>query len=293
MWSDLRNDSSRHRTGPSRFTGPQQSDIPSRLRAKIAPAMLLAIILWTGASASTQLEDPEYLLNCIRSRATALLSEIPNYTCHEVVDRQYRASGRTALLPVDRVEVDVAFIGNRELFSRPGKQFEDEPLGEMVSGTIATGNFAAHAQNIFSGEPVSFKYAGPCNKDGHKAFRYDFVVAPENSHFLVKSGSAQRIVGYKGSLWADQQTFDLVSLQFKVEHIPSNIGLSYIEGRLHYKPVRIFNSIIPLPLHSDITVTDEERNSSINTTHLEGCRVFAADSQVSYDTPAEDARLQP
>ena len=82
----------------------------------------------------------------------------------------------------------MAFVGDRELFSRPGEaQFAEQPISQIVPhGMIGNDTFGSHEDDVFLGDGPTFKYAGSCKRDGHKTFRYNFRVPLENSRLLVK-----------------------------------------------------------------------------------------------------------
>ena len=242
------------------------------------------------AAESPTAEDPEVLLQRIRSKMATHLAHLPNYTCHEVIDRLVRCTNSGTFEHLDRVELEVAFLGKRELFSRPGEdRFKEQEIHNLVPvGTIGNGVFGAHVDTIFTGHAAEFKYIGPVKKDGHKAFRYDFRVPQENSHFLVRRGSAEGIVGYKGSFWVDTETLDLVWVEIKVDRIPSHIGVSMVEELMQYKLMRIRNSDFLLPRNSQLTTSDKSGNYSLNIISLERCREFTGESAVTYGAPADD-----
>ena len=239
-------------------------------------------------------DDPEMLLGRIRSKMTAVLSQLPNYTCHEVINRFGRPLNSGTLERLDTVELEVAFVGNRELFARSGATgFEETSISKVVStGTIGSGSFGSHAMAVFSGDAATFKYVGPSSKEGHKAFRYDFNVPQEKSHFLVKHNSAEGIVGYKGSFWVDAETLDLIRLELKADHIPSHIGVTMVEDIMRYEPVHIRDSDFLLPYKSELAAIETSGFYYVNIVKLEGCKEFTGESVVRFgapvDTPSAD-----
>jgi hypothetical protein len=252
----------------------------------------LAMFLFpAGARASDpQTEEPEGLLQRIRSRTAAQLSQLPNYTCHQVVDRLFKRPSDGSLNRMDRVEVEVAFIGNRELFGRPGdSRIEEESITSIVrSGTIGNGAFGSNAYAIFFGEEAEFKYGGQHKKEGQTTLRYDFQVSQEKSHFLLRHDSVQGMVGYKGSFWVNAETLDLVRLELKVDHIPSYLGVRYVQEAMRYTKVRIRDSEFLLPNHSEMAAMDASGFYTLNMISLEACREFTGQSVVTFGKPIDD-----
>jgi hypothetical protein len=60
------------------------------------------------------------------------------------------------------VQLEVAFVGDRELFSRAGEaRFEERPIHQMVpGGMIGNDAFGSHDDNVFSGDAAKFQYMG-------------------------------------------------------------------------------------------------------------------------------------
>ncbi|HLH42567.1 MAG TPA: hypothetical protein VKV74_06255 [Bryobacteraceae bacterium] len=258
------------------------------LRGAIGFAILAAALHALGADLAG-VDDPDALLGRIRARIAEHLAQLPNYTCHEVIDRFGRPLNSPSLYRQDRVELEVAFVGHRELFARPGaSSFEEESISKMVStGTIGNGVFGVHAEAIFIGDAATFKFRGPDHKDGHRSFRYDFEVPQEKSHFLVRHNSTEGIIGYKGSFWVDADTLDLLELKLKADHMPSYLGLSLVEETMHYKQVRIRDTDFLLPSKAEHAVIEQPGFYYLNVISLEGCREFTGESKVTFGEPGE------
>jgi hypothetical protein len=252
---------------------------------------------WTSASAAEvrDNEDPVVLLQRIRSKIAEHLSRLSNYTCHVAIARLERAVNSSRLGALDSVELEVAFVGDRELFSRPGEvRFAEQPINQIVPhGMIGNDTFGSHDDDVFLGDGPTFKYAGSCKRDGHKTYRYDFRVPLENSRLSVKHGaSADAMVAYQGSFWVDTETLDMVRLTWKTDHIPPSVGITSIEKSMQYKLVHVGNSDFVLPLHSELTSFDQEGNYRWNTITLKHCQEFSGGSTVTYGAPVDDAAAQ-
>ena len=232
-------------------------------------------------------EDPEALFQRIRSRLSDHLSQMPNYTCHESIHRMVGVRGSWQF--ADTVELEVAFVGDQELFSRPGEnRFGAQPVEQIVrGGTIGNSVLGSHIDNIFARNEVEFQYAGRGKKDGHHTFRFNLHVPIEKSRFRVRHEGAEGMAGYDGSIWVDAETLDPVRVEFRVNRIPPHVGVRLIEESLHYKNVKIGNSQFALPDHSELAATDDLGNSSLNLVKLDRCREFAADSVVRYGSPSQ------
>jgi hypothetical protein len=256
----------------------------------------LSLVPWTSLFAADfpAVEDPELLLQRIRTRITAHLSQLHNYTCHAVIDRVVRSANTGNFDHQDRVDLEVAFVGDRELFSPAGEaRFKEQPIHQIVPpGMIGNDAFGSHDDDVFAGNAATFSYAGSCKKDGHKTFRYNFRVPRESKLLLLKQNdSAEAAVGYQGSFYVDAETLDMVRLEWKTDSIPPEVGLSRVEKSMRYKVVRIGNSNFSLPSHSELSSVDQKGNYHLNTTTLERCLEFTGDSIVTYGTPTDGASV--
>ena len=233
-------------------------------------------------------DDSGAILQKIRDKVAEHLSRLPNYTCHEKVDRLIRPMNSSGGLH-DQVVLEVAFVGRQELFARQGEStFQEPSISKVVPyGTIGSGAFGAHIDSVFSGDTASFDYAGTTKKDGHKTVRYDFQVPLEKSRFVVKHNTVQGVVPYQGSLWADLDSFELVRLEIKADHIPPLIGVRIVKEVLRYSPVRIRDSDVLLPLHSELEVSDSSGTFSMNDVTLQQCREYTGESTITFGSPLD------
>ena len=235
-------------------------------------------------AAGPQIDEPEGLLQRIRTKTVAQLSQLLNYTCHQVVDRWARTARSGSLNYQDQVEFEVAFIGNKELFGRPGEARigEDSVSNIVRTGAIGNGAFGSGAYAIFFGEEAEFTYIGQSEKYRQMTFRYDFKVPQKKSHFLLKRNSTQGFVAYEGSFWVNAETLDLVRLELRADQIPPHLGVRFATESMHYTKMRIRDTEFLLPLDSEMAAEDELGTYSRNMIHLERCREFTGQSVVIF-----------
>jgi hypothetical protein len=250
----------------------------------VALATKLAVLFLSGAALAEQHEE---LFQQIKTHMSEHLSKLPNYTCHETIERTLRIGSDWRHL--DTVELEVAFVGQKEIFAQPGQEkFDEQSVERLVKGgTIGNNALGSHIDLIFTQDVAEFRYAGACKKDGRKAIRYDLRVPIEKSRFLVRHDGAVSVAGYEGSVWVDAETLDPVRVDFKVNQIPSSLGVRLIEESLHYKKRTIGNSEFDLPDHSELAATDEKGNYSLNIIKIDRCREFTGDSVIKYGEPSQ------
>ncbi len=97
---------------------------------------LVCALLLAAAAGMAQDVAPEVpTVERIRKHVKANLAQIPDYTCLQTIDRQERRPNSIGFQPVDQVRLDVARIGNREVYSWPGEDaFEARSVAELAGG---------------------------------------------------------------------------------------------------------------------------------------------------------------
>ncbi len=156
---------------------------------------------------------PEILhLAAIKSKAKIGLSSLPAYTCSETIDRSERRSSRYDFRKTDELKFEVAEIGGKELFSKPGQRtFGEMPTKELAArGLVVTGMFYHVAETVFGTPVTRFQFAGEKRLKGHKSLQYDLAVASLfASYYLTFNGHGAQC-GFRGSFWADASSLDVV-----------------------------------------------------------------------------------
>jgi hypothetical protein len=253
------------------------------VRIQLRKAGLAALVVCVAGAAG----DSEAQFQRIKEHLTEHLAQLPNYTCHETIQRLVRVGSTWRHL--DTVDLEVAFAGQKELFAKPGSEgFGEESVEKIVSsGTIGNGALGSHIDSLLSQDGAEFKFAGEEKKEGRKTLRYNLLVPQEKSRFRVRHNGAVGMAGYEGSLWVDAETFDPVRVDFKVNRIPSALGVRLIEESMHYRKLTIGNSEFDLPDRSELAATDDMGTYSLNMVKLEHCREFTSDSVVKYGSPVQ------
>ena len=251
-----------------------------------AGIMLSALAL--PACAQSSLSPEVLLLSRIRSHATADLSHLPNFTCLETIERSTRNSPLKPFNVKDVVQVEVAYVGERELYAWPGaSNFESRPLGDMIgSGMTSMGEYSAHARSVFMGYAV-IHYADEEEMGGHRAARYDYEISPAFSGYVVNVNGSSAIVGVRGAFWADTTTFDLLRLTVEGTDIPNQLGVRAMLTGIDYSRLRIGSGDFLLPRSSHVWMghdTGIENRNRIEFTH---CRQYATESVLSFEEPSK------
>lgn len=247
------------------------------------------VLPFSVAQAFPSAVDPEGVLFRIQQKVGDHIAQLPNYTCHEVINRSIQPVNANVLRQYDQVELEVAFVGFRELFARPGgTHFEEQSITTLVrTGTIGNGMFGSIVTSVFLGGGASFEYVGTSEKDGHKTYQFNYRVSQEKSHFSVKHNFTEAIVAYHGSFWADAEAYDLVRVELIADQTPAEIGVAFIKERVQYTALRIREAEFLLPLHAEMDSMDTSGDLTRNDLTLEQCREFTGESSVTFGGPLD------
>jgi len=215
----------------------------------------------------------------------AYLAALPDYVCRVSVDRYERPGRRAKFRRRDRLKLEVAFVGGRELYGLPGAaRLEDGHIDRLTggSGAMSTGSFAMHLRELFATDRGDATGARMVKEQGREAARLDFRVARNRSGLSVSSGSYSALVGYSATVLLAPETLEPEWLQVRFEEVPERIRLARSVETTTYRRVRIGDREIALP---GSTVLELETRSGLgmrNEIQYQDCRRYEADSKVSF-----------
>jgi hypothetical protein len=258
-------------------------------------AAILIGVAWCAAALGQEVA-PDVLLGRIREHMTENLNRMPNYTCTETIDRSVRRGRHSQSEPLERVRLEVALVGPRELYAWPGaREFEEKEIGEFVkgAGAISTGSFALHARAVFLSPGPQFTWRGEESKKGAHTYRCDYQVKRASSNWSLHIGARQGIVGYHGSFWVDRHTLDVLRLEVTADDIPPDLAVESVANVIEYRRIRIGDSDFVLPHAGDLTLDGAAGNESRTRTTFSSCRQYSGESVLSFADPPPDAAAAP
>lgn len=229
-------------------------------------------------------------LGRITSAMKEMFSHMPNFTCVETIERSQRLPRTKKFQFLDNLRLEVALVEGKELYAWPGSsKFEERELREMVSGpgAIGTGDFALHAKSIFLSGTADFTYHGLEEVNGRPAHKFHYRVKQERSHYLMRIGEAEGMVGYQGYLWNDEETLDLRKLTMTVDEIPPHIPMKLAEKLIEYQRMPIGETSYVMPTLMEMTITDLNGAESRNRAVFSACRQYMGESKLVFEEPVE------
>jgi hypothetical protein len=296
---------SKHFGTPTAVHGIVRSMIPSMWR--------LVVLCLFATSAAAQKDSPgddaNPLLLEVRKKVMLTVNRLPKYMCMETVDRStFRPKAKVKQVSCDdlanlrkrpdwsvrketsdRLRLDVAILGDSEMFSWAGEaRFRDRSLADLVRrGATSTGAFVSFLNSIFGTGAANFTYSGDVEADGRALVAFAYRVPLERSRYRLEDKWYGGIVAYNGAFLVDPKTFDLVRLTVHADGIPPELNVCGAVTTLEYGSVRLHNSAFLLPKEVRLQAINADGNESENRTVFSGCHEFLAESSLKFDEAAE------
>jgi len=253
--------------------------------------LILGLVAVSVGAQTPAEEDVGAAMRRIRVRVSEDLNRLPNYTCLETIERSEQLPGEKRFQLVDRVRLEVALVGNAEMFAWPGsREFQSRRLRDLVSGgAIGNGSFALHAKSVFDGRSAEVERVGETVLLGRKAMEYRYNVPRARSRFALRHGNMEANVGYGGSFYVDRDSDELIRLEVRANDIPRQLGIPAEEEILDYQRVRLGEAEFLLPKGSVMRMTSDDGSVSLNKTTFSACKQYSTESTLIFDDPAEVA----
>lgn len=218
-------------------------------------------------------------------------AQLPQYVCAQTVERYSRNSAEQEWRAVDTMQLDVAVVGDEELYGKAGSgQFFRRPLSEAVgSGVVSTGKFALLARQVLDTTAARYRYKGLGERDGATAHEYDFDVEQRSSNYRLRSGAVELPVAYQGTFWFKEDTLDLLRLELQAYDIPEKLGLAEAVTTLSYARVSTGDQMLLLPVSGSVMLVTLQGLESMNRMRISSCRRYQTQSEVRFAGAEEPA----
>ena len=246
------------------------------------------------SAASGDLPGETVLLANFKHKIQQVLSQVPNYTCLEDIQRSVQKRRANAFSPLDAMLLEVSTVADKELMAWPGaRRFEDVDLSSFASGgMLGSGVFASLARSVFLHDTTSIAYHGREELAGRPAARFDFRVPAESSGYQIRTNASSAKVGIAGSFWIDPASLELVRLEVRADDIPAALGIQRTATVIDYAPMRISDSDILLPQTARVLLTLPTGEVYRNDIQFSHCHAYMAESSIRFDMP-DAAASQP
>jgi len=254
---------------------------------KRATFMMAASLFAAGVAIPQDLPPGVLLLSRVKNHVKEELQRLPNISCLETIQREHQAPNGK-MRPLDTVCLEVLTNGHKELYASPrDRKFSARhPLSFAGSGILGNGIFGGYLKDILLNGNVSDEYKGEEEVGGRRLARYDYRLPLMWSGQTIQVLEGSGTVGLRGSYWADPQTYDLVRLELNADDIPPTLPITSAVTSINYARTLVGNNVsVLLPDSAEFRIAKFSGEISRNRMEFTACRVFAAESTISFDAP--------
>lgn len=222
------------------------------------------------------------------------VSHLPDYTCRVTLERFARRSSRAPFELNDRIRLEVAYSGGKELYSWPGDDRFEAGIADLLPGhgMGSEGSYALHIRSLFVREVATFSQPHAERCDGLPCLRLDFDITAARSGFYVSAGSGSASVALSGSAWFDPDALDILKLEVRVENTPPSVRVAGTTETTTYTHAKIGDVEFVLPASSDLLLRDRNGTEARNHSTFDRYRRYSGSATIFYgpaDTPVPAA----
>jgi hypothetical protein len=232
----------------------------------------------------------------MRVKMGRTLKSLPNYICLQKTERLRASKAKAIPKTLDTVEIEVAHVGDKEMYSWPGRNmFADSQLQkELSSGLVGTGAYASQVIDILFGPKTQFRWVGKELLGERATLRWDFTVPKADSGWTVFKDKRSAQVGADGSIWADAGTLELVRLVARATQFAARFPLKSVTRNIDYASVRIGARNVLLPSAVEDLVEEAGGPLNTNLSRFGHCREYTTSSTLTFtEANPQPAQAQP
>jgi hypothetical protein len=137
---------------------------------------------------------------------------------------------------------------------------------DEVGGLISTGQFAGLLKSLFDEtSQTTFQDAGTVSFSGRPCRVFSYVVETAYSRQTLQVGKSRTIAGYRGRIFVDPETRQIVRLESESFDLPPDFPVSEAVSVVEFGWVTIGEQDYLLPVAARVTLTDrKDRMTSLN-----------------------------
>lgn len=228
--------------------------------------------------------DP--LVGKARKAVSAYTTSLPNYYCQQLTARFVSTVRPANWRAQDVLSAALIFENGKERYT--GLTINGKPAKkdmEQLSGSWSTGEFGTVIADLFSpSTDARFRQVRATSISGRDAILYDFDVELENSHWQINLPGQFFKPAYKGSVWLDRETAQVLRIEMQAFRMPKEFPLSAVESAVDYQFLRLGDRQFLLPIHAEnLTCIRGTSDCSRNVIDFRNYHKFEGQSTITFD----------
>jgi hypothetical protein len=231
--------------------------------------------------------DP--IVDKAREAAYEYSETLPNFVVKQFTtrfDAELTRGAQPSWRALDTVSADVVSENGAESYKNIQINGKASKQDIEKTGTWSTGEYSSVLLDLFStATHADFHGKRATRIANREAYRYDYSVDQEDSHWEVSAPSGTYKPEYSGSIWIDKENFRTLRVEMAARNLPKTFSLDTVESAVDYDFVPIGDSKFLLPVHSEIL--DCQRGTSYctrNVIDFRNYKKFTADTSITFDS---------
>ncbi len=230
-------------------------------------------------------------LEAVRAKAMVYTEDLPNFICTQITQRSIRFFPEGWHL-IDNFVADLSYYDKKEHYKiiSVANKIANNVTMENLKGARSTGEFGSTMSAIFDPKSrAGFRLEGPEPNNGRDTIRMSFAVPLETSNrgITYEDESLPKrsiITAYRGRIWVDPASFQIVRIEDKALNIPSDFPITRSEGAIDYDLADISGKKYWLPVHAEMYMVEGGRKlHTKNVIEFKKYRKFEAEVRLVSD----------
>jgi hypothetical protein len=221
---------------------------------------------------------------------TDLMTEAPTHA-NSCDGREFSTDGHLTLDMEDRLRLDVAVAGGKEIHSwASASRFDSRSVYDLVrNGPKSTGAFGTVLIDIFENPGAHYTFLGRKSEGSRDFLDYAFDVSLDASHFLVSAGNDWKKTAYFGSFEIDAATSELARVSLETAELATDTQMCRLRTVTDYHYAQIGNRQFLIPRQSQFDTVSPNASETHSVTTFTACHEYTAESSLVFDGPAPAA----
>jgi hypothetical protein len=232
-------------------------------------------------------EEQAAIIDEIREYAMNYSKSLPDFICTQVTRRYADPTGLEFWRSLDTITARLSYFEQREDYKLVlvNNQYTTMKM-EALGGATSTGEFGSLLKSTLQRKAsAQIEWDHWATLRGKRAYVFSYHVSSYNSEWrIVWEHSQEIITGYKGLIYVDKDTHQVLRITLEAEGIPPAFPVQEARTTLDYGYATIGSSEFLLPLRS-VTRMRHEKELNKNESEFRMYRKFSAEATVTFDTP--------
>jgi hypothetical protein len=220
------------------------------------------------------------LLEQARRHALEFAGDLPNFVVTQMVTRYSESPGTKGWQLDDKLEIELTYRADKgedhrllRVNGSPSNQSYENLVGSISSGEFGAVLVAAFAPQ----SQAEFKEIKHERLNGRDTVIYDFKIKKGNSanHITDRNTRQSIVAAYKGSVWIDTESKQVLRIEESSEGIPASFPISLAEDAIEYDWVKIADERYLLPVRAEVLLgRDREKYYTRNVIEFRNYHKF-------------------